>query len=68
MIQLSFITDIYCLHGKLTAVWKFTSVNLTQFNFAWSHVNVDNEVTLNQSEILPWSEISKRFAFTSGLM
>ena len=33
-----------------------------------SHVNADNEVTLHRSEILPQSEISKRFEFTSGLM
>ena len=32
-----------------------------------SHVNADNEVTLHRSEILPQSEISNRFEFTSGL-
>ena len=70
--QLYFIAGIYCVHGKLTAVWL---VKLTEVKFApkWvslrlKHVNANNEVTLHQSEILPWSEISNRFDFTSGLI
>ena len=31
-------------------------------------MNADNEVTSHRSEILPRSEISNRFEFTSGLM
>ena len=63
--QLYFTADIYCLYGKLTAVWNFTSFNVTKVKFAskWvslsrSHVTADNEITLH------WSEISKRFEFT----
>ena len=33
-----------------------------------THVDANNEVTLHQSEILPRSEISNQFEFTSGLM
>ena len=39
-----------------------------EFNLARSHVNIDNEVTLHRHEILPRSEISNRFEFTSGFM
>ena len=64
---------IYYLHEKLTAVWKFTSVKLIEvkltewnlhrsdFHFAWTHMNTNNEVTSHRSEILPQSEISNRF-------
>ena len=79
MILRNFISSpvavIYCLYGKLVAVWNLTSVKLTEmnfapseFHFARSHVNADNEVTLNQSEILPGSEISNLFEFISGLL
>ena len=58
-----------------TAVWNFTLVNFTEvkftrseFHFAWTHVNANNEVTLHQSEILPQGETSDRFEFASGLM
>ena len=39
--------DIYCFHGKLIAIWNFTSFKL---QFAWSHVNACNEVTLSRRE------------------
>ena len=42
--------------------------NWSEFHYARTHVNADNEVTSHRSEILPWSEISNRFEFTSGLM
>ena len=32
-MQLYFAAGIYCLHGKLTAVWNFTSVKLTEVKF-----------------------------------
>ena len=32
--QVYFAAGIYCLHGKLTAVWNFTSVNLSEVKFA----------------------------------
>ena len=32
--QLYFTASIYCLHGKLTAVWNFTSVKLIEVKFA----------------------------------
>ena len=63
--QLYFAVGIYCLHGKLTMVWN---LHWSEFHYAWSHVNSDNEVTSHQSEILPWSEISNQFDFTLGLM
>ena len=47
------------LHGNL---------HRSKFHYALSHVNADNEVTSHRSEILPQSEISNRFKFTSGLM
>ena len=53
-----FTAGIYYLHGKLTAVWNFTSVNLTVAKFVpkWvslhsKHVNAENEVTLHRSQI-----------------
>ena len=63
--QLYFAVGIYCLHGKLTMVWN---LHWSEFHYAWSHVNSDNEVTSHQSEILPWSEISNQFDFTLGLL
>ena len=44
------------------------SVYWSEFNYARSHVNADNEVTSDRSEILSRSEISNRFELTSGLM
>ena len=38
----------------------------SEFHYAQSHVNADNEVTLHRSEILPQCEISNRFEFTFG--
>ena len=73
--QLYFAAGIYCLHGKFTAVWNFNLVKLTEVKFApkWvslrpGHVNADKEVTSHRSDILPQSQISNRFEFTSGLM
>ena len=37
----------------------------SEFRFAISHANADNEVTLYRSEILPQSKISNRFHFGS---
>ena len=34
-----------------------------KLHFAWTHANVNSEVTSHQSEILPWSEISDQFGF-----
>ena len=73
--NLYFIAGIYCLHGKLTVVWNFISVELAEvklamkwFHFGWTHVDVNNEVTLHRSDILHRSEISNRYKFTSSLM
>ena len=44
------------------------SLHRSEFHSPQSHVNADNEVTSHRSEILPQSEISNRFEFTSGLM
>ena len=48
--------------------WPKWNLHRSEFHFAWSHMNADNEVTLHQSEDLPRSEISNRFEFTSGIM
>ena len=40
----------------------------SEFHFTWTHVNINNEVTLHRSEILTRSEISNQFEFTSGLV
>ena len=58
-VQLYFAAAIHCLHGKLTAVWN---LHRSEFHYARSHLNADNEVTSRRSEILNRSE------FTSGLM
>ena len=44
------------------------NLHCSEFHYARSHVNADNEVTSHQSEILPRSEISNRLELTSGLM
>ena len=53
---------------SLRSVWPKWNLHRIEFHYARSHVNADNEVTSYQSEILPWSEISNRSEFTSGLM
>ena len=58
--------DIQQQYNKVK--WPKWNLHRSEFHFAWNHVNVNNKVTLHQSEILPRSEISNRFDFTSGLM
>ena len=53
---------------SLRSIWPKRNLHRSEFHSARIHVNADNEVTLHQSEILPQSEISNRFKFTSGLM
>ena len=53
---------------SLRSFWAKWNLHWSEFHYARSHVNADNEVTSHQSEILPQSEISNRFEFTSGLM
>ena len=48
--------------------WLKWNLHRIEFHFAWSHVDLDNEVNLHQSEFLPRSEISNRLELTSGLM
>ena len=36
-VQPYFTAGIYCLHGKLTAVWNVNSVNLTEVKYAPKH-------------------------------
>ena len=47
---------------SLRSIWAKWNLHRTEFHYAQSHVNADNEVTSHQSEI------SNRFQFTSGLM
>ena len=44
------------------------NLHQSEFHFAWSHMNDDNEITLHRVEISPQKEISNQFEFTSGLM
>ena len=50
------------------SIWPKWNLHRSDFHYARGHVNADNKVTSHQSEILPRSEISNRFEFTSGLM
>ena len=52
----------------LRSIWPQWNLHWSEFHFARSHVNADNELTFRQSKILPRSEISNRFEFTSSLM
>ena len=45
--------------------WNF---HRSEYHFGRSHVNNNNKVILHRSEILPRSEISNQFDFTSGFM
>ena len=53
---------------SLRSIWPKWNLHQSEFHFAWTHVNANNEVTLHRSEIFTRSEISNRFEFTSGLM
>ena len=53
---------------SLGSNWPKWNLQQSEFHYAQSHVNVDYEVTSHWSEILPWSEISNQFEFTSHLM
>ena len=48
--------------------WPKWNLHRSEFQFAWTHMNVNKKITLHRSEILPGSEILNRFKFTSGLM
>ena len=61
--QLLFTRKAHC-----SLKFHFGQINQSEFHFAWTHVNVNNEVTLHRSEILPPGEISNRFEFSLGLM
>ena len=52
----------------LRSIWQKWNLRRSEFYYAQSHVNADNEVTSHRSEILPRSEISNRFEFISGLI
>ena len=53
---------------SLRSIWPKWNLHRSEFHYAWTHVNADNEATWHRSEILPRSEFSNRFEFTSGLM
>ena len=52
----------------LRSIWPKWNLHQKEFHYARSHVNADSEVTSHRSEILPRSEISNWFEFTSGLV
>ena len=72
MILRNFISlrafPVYMENSLRFEIWLKWNLHQSEFHYAQSHVNADNEVTLYRSEILPRSEISNRFEFTSGLM
>ena len=43
---------------SLRSNWPKWNLHRSEFHFAWTHMNTNNEVTLHRSEILPHSEIS----------
>ena len=53
---------------SLQSNWPKWNLHRREFHYAQNHVNTDNEVILHRYEILPQSEISHRFEFTSGLI
>ena len=53
---------------SLWSNWPKWHLHRSDFHSAWTQVNANNEIILHRSEILPRSEISNRFEFTSGLM
>ena len=53
---------------SLRSIWPKWNLYRCEIHFAWTHVNANNEVTLQLRKILPQSEISNRFQFTSGPM
>ena len=53
---------------SLRSNWPKWNLHRSEFHFAWTHVNTNDEVALHQSENLPQSEISDWFEFTPGLM
>ena len=38
---------------SLPSNWPKWNLHRSEFHFAWTHVNANNEVTLHRSEILP---------------
>ena len=52
----------------LRSIWPKWNLHQKEFHYAGSHVNAESEVASHRSEILPRSEISNWFEFTSGLM
>ena len=69
MILINFIS--HCINHKCKSPCGlkvlFGEIDQNEFRITWSHVNTDYEVTLHRSEILPQSEISNQYEFTSGL-
>ena len=53
---------------SLRSIWPKWNLHRSEFYYARSHVNADNEATSHQGEILPRSKISNRFEFTSGFV
>ena len=53
---------------SLRSNWPKWDLHRSEFHYAQSHVNADNDVTSHRSKILPRSEISNQFEFTSDLM
>ena len=53
---------------SLRSIWPKWNLYRCEIHFAWTHVNANNEVTLQLRKILPQSEISNQFQFTSDPM
>ena len=53
---------------SLWSIWAKWNLHQSEFHYSRNRVNANNEVTSHRSEILPRSEISSQFKFSSGLM
>ena len=72
MILRNFISlrafTVYMENSLRFEIWPKWNLHRSEFHYAQSHVNADNEVISHRSEILSRSKISNWFEFTLGLM
>ena len=64
-MQLYFTAGIYCLPGKLTAVWNFFSVNLTEVNFTPPEVMQTLKMKLPHTEVKFYPELKSQAGLSS---
>ena len=64
-MQLYFAAGIYCLHGKLTAVWNFTSVKLTEVSFTTPEVMWTLIMKLPHTKVKFYPEVKSQTGLSS---